>query len=59
MIAMFDNIEPLRYADIKGVEASEKGPYSFGTFERQAFKRSEVSVTLLRHFSDIFTLLSD
>ena len=59
MIAKFDNIEPLRYADIKGVEASEKGPCSFGTFERQAFKRSEVSLTLLRHFSDIFTLLSD
>ena len=36
MIAKFDNIEPLRYADIKGVEASEKGPYSFEPFEKRA-----------------------
>ena len=36
MIAKFDNIEPLRYGDIKGVEASEKGSNSFGTFEKQA-----------------------
>ena len=36
MIALFDNIEPLRCEGIKGVEASEKGPNSFGTFEKQA-----------------------
>ena len=36
MIAKFDNIEPLRYADIKGVEASGKGSNSCGTFEKQA-----------------------
>ena len=29
MIAKFDNIEPLRYEGIKGVEASEKGNCDF------------------------------
>ena len=36
MIAEFDNIEPLRDADIKRVKASEKALNSFGTFEKQA-----------------------
>ena len=36
MIAKFDNIEPLRDADIKRVEASEKGLNSSVTFEKQA-----------------------
>ena len=36
MIAKFDNIEPWRYEDIKGVEASEIGPDNFGTLKNQA-----------------------
>ena len=36
MISKFDNIEPWRYDDMKGVEASEIGPDNFETFGKQA-----------------------
>ena len=31
-----DALEPRRWEDIKGIVASEIGPKSFGTFEKQA-----------------------
>ena len=35
-IAKFEGLEPWRYEGIEGIVAPEKGPKSFGTFEKQA-----------------------
>ena len=55
---MFHGLEPQRCEDMKGIDAHEMGPRSFGTFENQCYCLSKTKGTPYDAYLDKHASLS-